>query len=190
MKPETETHLMDSLYRLKNNFSSSGIFLSFRGPISQDLMVQIGDILRHKMALDDVSPSTTLKVFSILVEQSQNIIRHSAERVPESDLGIEPMMFGIIAVGYKDGRYFVTGGNKIHNDKVDDLREMLTRLQNMDKEELKTLYKEKRRSASSPLDNRDGLGLIELARKASQPFEFEFSKIDADYSFYSLKTVI
>ena len=181
---------METLYQLKKSLEESGLFLSFSGPISQDLMVELGEILKKQMETADAETSTILKVFSALVEQSQNIIHHSAETLPEQADSSEKLMFGTIAVGYEKDRYFVLGGNKIKNSQIIALQEQLRQLQKMDRNALKALYHKQRKAELEFPESGAGLGLIELARKASEPFEFDFKKIDEQTSFFSLKTRI
>ncbi|MDM8568683.1 SiaB family protein kinase, partial [Thiotrichales bacterium HSG1] len=84
----------------------------------------------------------------------------------------------------------VSCGNMVHNEAVDSIRKQLTRLQVMNKDELKRYYRERRRE-DIPKDSKGaGLGFIELARKSVKPIEFEVQKIDDNYSFFSLKTTI
>ena len=181
---------MKSMYNLKKNLTENGIFLCFSGPFSQGLMVEIGAILKQRLRATDVDDSTILKVFSAMVEQSQNIIRHSAEKLIEANLEDDGIMLGIIAVGHQDNRYFVLGGNKIRNSEVESLNEKLSQLREMSKAELKQLYKERRKSESTNLAKGAGLGLIDLARKSCEPIDFNFNALDDDFSFFSIKTVI
>ncbi len=181
---------MDSHYQLKKKMDECGIFLSFSGPISQDLMVELGDILKKQMEMADAETSTILKVFAVLVEQSQNIIRYSAETIPEQNDSEEKLMFGTIAVGYHQGKYFVLGGNKIKNDQIEDLKGRLLLLQKMTKEELKDYYRKQRKKESDAKIKGAGLGLIDLSRKASEPVNFHFEPIDQEFSFFSLRTLI
>ncbi len=181
---------MKSLYLLKNNLTENSIFLCFRGPFTQELMVEIGALLKSKMKSVDASPSTILKVFSVFVEQSQNIIRHSADPFLKEEAVEDKHISGVVAVGFTNNSYFVTAGNRIENNRVKQLRNRLTQLQNMDREALNKLYREQRKNGWSPEDKQAGLGLIELARKASQPVEFLFEPIDEANSFFSIKAVI
>ncbi len=181
---------MKSLYQLKNCLNENNIFLCFDGPFSQDLIVEIGELLKYKMRSAEASPTTILRVFSILVEQSQNIIRYSADKFPVKEATDDHFMSGVIAVGLDQNVYFVSAGNKIKNTKVSRLRDRLTELQNMDKEALNELYKVQRKNGGSFTEKTAGLGLIELARKSSQPVEFHFEKMDDTFSFFSIKAVI
>ena len=178
------------MYNLKKNLTENGIFLCFSGPFSQGLMVEIGDILKQRLRAAEVDDATILKVFSAMVEQSQNIIRHSAEKLIETNSDVDEIMLGIIAVGSQDNRYFVLGGNKIRNSEVGALKENLARISGMNKDDLKQLYKQKRKSESTDSAKGAGLGLIDLARKSTEPIEFNFDKLDADFTYFTIKTVI
>jgi len=181
---------MNSLYTLKENLNENGIFLCFRGPFSQELMVEVGALLKDKMASEDASPSTIFKVFSIFVEQSQNIIHHSADKLPDTDPVEADPMSGVVAVGVREGTYFVSAGNRIKNSEIDQLQGQLTQLQHMDRDALNQLYREQRRNRTGKGQLSGGLGLIELARKASQPIEFHFEAINDKISFFIIKAVI
>ncbi len=72
--------MVESLYAFKKDLGRRGVFLSFSGPISQDLMVEMGATLKKKMKLEDASKSSVLRVFSMVVENAKNIIHDSAEK--------------------------------------------------------------------------------------------------------------
>ncbi len=180
----------DELLQLKSDLNKNGIFLSFNGPISQDLMVELGDILKKQMKMADASTSTIVTVFSALVEQSQNIIQHSAETLPVNGENDDKLMFGTIAVGYTDNKYFVLGGNKINKADESNLKNHLKQIQNLNKEGLKELYHRQRKEGKLENGTSAGLGLIELARKASQPIQYEFFPIDEEQTFFAMRSFI
>ena len=181
--------MIRNLYALKEDFSKEGIFLSFSGPISQDLMVELGATLKQKMKLEEAGKSTVLRVFSMVVENAQNIIHYSAEKFTKEEPDDE-LSLGIIAVGYENDRYFVLCGNMIENEKVEGLRGKLEKLKTMDKEELKQYYKEQRKKKPEKGSKGSGLGFIDMAKKASKSIEFDFKKIDDQFSFFSVEIVI
>ena len=181
-----------NLSDIKTDLNNQGIFFSFCGPLSQELIVEIGDILKQKMEAEEASPPTICKVFSMLVEQSQNIIHYSAETMPDQrqTRSDKLLYLGIIAVGYKDDHYFVLGGNKIRKDDVGRLRMKLEKIQSLDRDELKGFYHEQRKQGPDEYSKGGGLGFIEVARKASQPIEFTFFELDSQYAFFSFKSII
>ncbi len=176
-------------YEFKTELERHGIFLAFCGPISQELLVEIGDTLRNKMKLEDASTSSTTKIFAVLVEQAQNIIHYSSEKIPDHKLDVA-LSSGIMVVGRDQEYYYVLCGNKIPNSSIDRLSGKLTALRDMGKDELKRHYKEQRRKNPHKESKGAGLGFIELARKSVKPIEFSFKPIDEEFSFFSLKTYI
>lgn len=182
--------MLENLYHLKMLLDQQGLFFCFSGPLSQTLLVEIGDILKNRMKSDEANSSTILKVFSVFIEQAQNILHYSSEKVFFSPDQHTRLSHGIVAVGYNQEHYYVVCGNLVKNESVDKLRGLLMVLQNMSKEELKEYYKEQRKK-SAPQDSKGAhLGLIELARKAIKPIEFYFHPIDHQNTFFSLKTEV
>jgi len=175
--------MLENLNKLKRELDREGILLTFCGPMSHGIVEGIGNALRNKMEEDEVSRNITSKVFSIFVEQVQNVIHYSCEPVLED----EGMRFGIVLVGKTDEYFFVMGGNKVSKSQVTQLRENLTMLQSMNKEELKALYRKKRKEAPHSASKGAGIGFIEMARKSSAPIEFSFEDLDSNYSFFTVK---
>ncbi|MBF0464224.1 MAG: hypothetical protein HQK88_05420 [Nitrospirae bacterium] len=181
---------MIKLLPLKKYLDGKGVFLYFNGRISHDLLVQLGDTLKQELKTEDVESQTILKVFSMFIEQMQNVIHYSTSDktiVTHDPAGLH---VGVLAVGYDGNYYFVASGNTVATAEVSRIREKLEKISSMDKEELKAYYKEMRKK-DSPLDAKGaGLGFIEMARKADKPLEFEFSELNDRESFFSLITLI
>jgi len=175
--------MLENLNKFKQTLDVRGIIFTFCGPMSHDIVEGLGGALRNKMEEDEVSRTVSSKVFSIFVEQVQNVINYSQEKDPNDS----EMSFGIVVVGKSDDKFFVTGGNKITNEKVEKLRNNLTQLQQMNKEELKQFYKQKRKEGPDEHSKGAGLGFIEMARKSSEPIEFNFEKIDEESSFFTVE---
>lgn len=184
--------MIDNLYQFREHFRQHGVYFSFMGPISQSLMEDIIEVLKRRMQLENAKASAIMQVFAIVVEQVQNIIQYSAETTSVGTLGQDDTTsrFGTLVVGYDQGYYFVISGNMVENTQVEHLRDKLTKLGAMTKDELKQYYKAQRRKKPDPEGPGAGLGLIEIARKASKPIEFAFQRIDDRVSFFSIKAII
>ncbi len=178
------------LYKFKKELDAQNIFFGFSGPLSQNLFVEIGYTLRNRMKLEETSSAKALKVFALFVEQVQNIIHYSAERISTTQPDPIELSHGVIVIGCENEKYYVMCGNLIDSKLVDNLQQRLVTLQNMDKEELKHYYKEQRRKEAGEGSKGAGLGFIELARKTTQPIEFDFQPINENLSFFSLRTFI
>jgi len=181
------------LYAFKDDLRNRKVFVCFNGPLSQDMMVELGNVLKRKMKSEQAGRSKVVSVFSMLVEQAQNIIRYSAEKVPGSPTGKDAgeLSMGTVMIGREDdGRYFVLCGNMIESGQVGPLREKLTRLRNMNRDELKKYYKEQRRKKPDAGSKGAGLGFIDMAKRADRPIAFDFRKTGGNFYFFSIKTVI
>jgi Family of unknown function (DUF6272) len=178
---------MINLYDYKQNLEKDGIIFSFSGPMNHEIIEGIGNAIRIKIGSGEGGDKQiALKVFSIFVEQVENVINYSVEK----DSSDNEMSFGIVVVGKQDGLFFISGGNKIENEKEQKLKIYLTQLASMNKDELKELYKEKRRAENEIGSKGAGIGFIEMARKSTKPIEFSFQKIDERYSFFTIKISI
>lgn len=182
--------MLEGLYSLKEDLTGSGIFFCFSGPISQNLVREIGEILNQKMDSEDAGRTTIIRLFSMVVETGQNIIHYSDEKDQSQKDGGSGTSRGIITIGYENGSYFVVSGNRINNEKVPRLREKLEKLRSMDKKELRQYYLERIKKEPDEGSKGAGLGFIEMARKAGRPIEYHFRKIDDKNSFFSIRVVL
>jgi hypothetical protein len=182
--------LVREYYGFQQELSGKGIIFSFTGYVSEGILFALGEALKQKMVLDEADINVTRKVFSIFVEQVQNVIRYSADRVAgEIGKRIE-LSSGMIAVGREDAHFFVVCGNVMHREDAGMLRERLQLLATMDKDALKSYYREKLKEPPEEQSKGASIGLIEIARRASEPIEFDFMEIDDDHAYFCLKAYI
>ena len=172
-----------------HQLQDKGIIFSFSGPMSQSLLEGIGQTLKQKMSLEEMNKNIVQKVFSVFVELMQNIINYSAQRIT-SDEAEQEISYGLLIVGKEDEHFYIISGNYIQKEQEGNLREKLAQIKEMDKDELKQLYKQQRRLQADDASKGAGLGFIEMARKASRPIEFEIADQENGYSFFVVKAVI
>jgi hypothetical protein len=180
--------MLDDLYEFSENLTKKGIFFCFIGPVSQNILAEIGSALEQRMTLEHTDRATMLRVFSMIMEMAQNVMRYSVEK---SNIILFPdISIGSIVVGYEHDTYFVLCGNVIYNTEVEKLKQKLEKLRNMTHHELREYYKEQIRKSPEEGSRGAGLGFIAMAKKASRPIEFSFRQLDEEISYFSLKTII
>jgi len=182
--------LAQEYYDFKSGLNDKGIIFSFTGYISEKILFALGEAIRQKMALEDVGPGLTKKVFSVFVEQVQNIIRYSDDRLAGRDDPSMVLSSGVITVGKEEERFFVVCGNVVSNNSMDRLKQRLDYLVGLDKAQLKAYYKEKLKEPPEEESQGATIGLIEIARRASEPVEFDFHHVDRERAFFCLKAYI
>lgn len=180
------------LYNLYQDLKSKRIMFCYSGPIAHAGIEGIAQTLRMNLEYDDTGNSTKLAVFSIFIEQVQNILNYSAERLGAVQADSEnELSFGAVVIGREeDGSYFIYCGNRVYNGDISKLGEKIDGIKYLSKDELKVLYKERRKMEPPPGSKGAGLGLVEIARKAGKPIEYEFKKIDDEFSFFVIKVVV
>lgn len=175
----------EGLFKLKNYLQDNGIFFCYSGYMTEDTLVGIGDAIKKKLSLDDADRQTSRGVFSVFVEQVQNVIRYSAEI--EGGDGSPEIRYGILVVGRQDDDFFVICGNMVHGEDVPRLKEALTKIQQMDPAELKKAWKDQLRAGPPEGSKGAGIGFIDIARRAKKGIEFEFQEVDQEMCFFTLK---
>lgn len=182
--------LAEEYFGFRQQLNQQGIIFSFVGFLSEGILFSLGEALKQKMTLDATDANVTKRVFSVFVEQVQNIIRYSAERTT-GELG-KPVELssGMVSVGRENDTFFVVCGNTLARAESTELQDKLAMLANMDKDSIKSYYREKLREPVDEASRGASIGLIEIARRSSKPIEFGFLDLSDDRTFFCLKAFI
>jgi hypothetical protein len=118
-----------------------------------------------------------------MVEALQNIVKHSDELVD----GQIRSHAAIFLIGKESNRYCIMTGNPIRKENVSKLKDALDRINSLDKDGLKDLYKEIIKNTTISDKGGAGLGFVDMARKSGEKLEFEFPEMNTEYCFFCLK---
>ena len=157
--------------------------------MSQDVLTSFMETMERKLGnIDGISKANN--IFAVFVEMVQNIISYSSDS--EYVTQTQKQSYGIMILGYDKelGKYFIKSGNKVCNDDAAKITERIDELKDLDKDELKALYKELRKSGENSHERGGGLGFLEIQRKSTMPLKYMFEKIDEKYQFFCLKSLI
>lgn len=176
------------LTRLKAELDSRGILMSFSGPFSHSIIEELGKVVKNYLESANVARSALVDVFAVYVEQAQNVSNYirRKEQQPEHAVLLNS---GIVVVAREGNAYVVSSGNLMLADDAPPLIARLGQLRDLDKAGLKALYKEQMRKPLTEAGG-GGLGIIEMARKATAPLDYAFAPADGGYVFFSLKVAI
>jgi len=126
------------------------------------------------------------KVFNVMVESLQNIVKHSDKLIKE---GVEDHM-AIFTIGRTTESYSVLTGNPIKNENIEGLSAKIDQINALDKDGLKNLYKEIIKSTEISEKGGAGLGFVDMARKSGNKIDYEFYKMNDEFSFFIMKVTI
>jgi hypothetical protein len=182
--------LAEDVFRLKGELAQRNTLFAYAGPVSEALLASFGESVKQQLALKNADRNRTRRVFAVFVEQVQNVIRYSEEQDLVGEDPGDRLSSGVVAVGLEEDRFFVICGNNVSIGGADLLQERLTYLASLNEEELKAHYRTKLRSEPEEQSEGGTIGLIEIARRASQPLEFDFLETGDGSRFFVLKAFV
>ena len=191
--------LSDDMYKFREHLREQGITFCYSGYMTEQILTGIGDAIKQKLEVEEADRKTARSVFSVFVEQVQNVIRYSAEReVKEPSAEHKPgesdqdtsLRYGVLTVGRTDEKYFIACGNFVEQKDVERLRSSLAHIQGLNKNGLKALYKEILSGETPEGSKGAGVGFVDIARRATHGFEFDFTELNDGRSYFCLKAYV
>ena len=157
------------------------IIFSFKGDFNQDNLLSLLSILNNGM---NASP-VRIKLFSIMVELLQNIVKHADNL--DSDTTWKA---GIFFICEKEDRFTLIAGNYILHNLTQDLETRFDRINAMNPDELNEEYKKILFNFDYINPVSTGLGIIDIRRKSGEKVEYSVKKISNEIDFLTVKAII
>ena len=174
---------MNFIYDLHRTMMSQKLILVYQGDFTQETTKSILAMAERNIDSSGEDASIKRKVFNVMVESLQNIVKHSDELVD----GETHSHAAIFLIGRENNRYTIMAGNPIRKSNVAALDQKLHHINSLDKDGLKELYKEIIKNTTISEKGGAGLGFVDMARKSGGKIEFEFPEMSGDYCFFCLK---
>jgi hypothetical protein len=169
-----------AIYDLHKSMEDNHVIVAYEGNFSPNITQTVLSLaeknLDRKVAMNHIKR----KAFHIAVECLQNISSHSHsdDKSPNS----------IFIIGHDEGSFFISSGNMIKSEKVDDLQRKLDQINSLDADGLKQLHMQAIKESLHRQDTSNaGLGLISIARKSGKKLEYQFLDLDKENSFFSFQ---
>jgi hypothetical protein len=124
------------------------------------------------------------KVYSAMVESLENIYKH--QDIISSNTDFQPRF----SLFYDDKELVIYASNSILNKKVDPLKEKLEKVNSLDKDGLKDLYKLTILSGNVSPKGGAGLGIINIAKVSESKINFNFEPINDKYTYFTINVAI
>lgn len=179
-----------NLYDFYQDAKKKNVIFYYCGPIAHTSIEGVAQTLKKNLQYEEAGNLTSQSVFSVFIEQMQNILNYSADKLNANDSEDSELRVGAVMICHEKNGYYILCGNKVYNSDIPGLTDKIESIRYLSKDELKALYKERRRMEPLPESKGAGLGLIEMARKATEPLEYSFLPIDQKFSFYTIRVVV
>ena len=179
--------MMLNMLEYANTCKNLNINISYNGPMWNDGIKGIAEMVKTRLSYEDMPLNVSKVIFSVFVEQITNILMHSADKGQFGQAENENVSIGMLVLGNKDRSYFIQTGNAIKNKYIEIIKGKIDHLNSLDKKELRQFYNEKMRNENdNPESKGAGLGLIEIAKRATAPIRYSFEPIEDGLSYFSL----
>ena len=149
----------------------------YRGEFNSDIANYILSLAERNIVQSRIKGKTKKRVFHVMVESIQNITRHQDYDKDNTDKS------AFFAIQKNGTMFYITSGNVISNEEVDDLKEKLEKLNKLSSKELTQFYLEILNDGRISEKGGAGLGLIEIVRKSGNKLYYDFKKISDEQSF-------
>lgn len=158
------------------------VLLAFKGEITESMLHSLLGIVEDKLERLGEPTRVRKKVFHVMVECLQNLYHHS--ELPEEE-GLH-LPSSLLMVAKHNDSYAIVTGNFVANGAVHLLKSRLDEVNLMEQTELKQYYKSLLNNGERSDHGGGGLGIVDIAKKATQKLEYYFVPYDAENSFFSL----
>lgn len=176
-----EVYSVKQLIDNHENFNKNNYIISFKGDFNQENLLSLLAILKSGMS----ETPTRIKLYSVMVELLQNIVKH-ADNLDHAD----DWKAGVFFIKELEDSFSLLAGNYIRKVNSAALKERIDRLNNMS-------YKELTKEYNSILLNTEindsvstGLGFIDIRRKTGNQIEYSLKEVNNEIDFFIVKTIV
>ncbi|MEA2042455.1 MAG: SiaB family protein kinase [Bacteroidota bacterium] len=171
---------LENLTKLHEHIDSQKIILNFIGTFNQETLINLLSIIEKQLHGTVV---LKVKVFNLMVEMLQNIVKHADNYVLNKEKG----KHGIFFINEDKEHLIFNSGNFIRNTKIKRFEDRLKKISDLDESKLNDFYNETLFNFESNTNSHTGLGLIDIRMKSGNDFKFSFTQVDEKFSFFALK---
>ena len=179
-QPEQSMNI-NSTFWFFDRIKEDNLCLLYNGDFSDDITNKLIELSEYNINNIDSLHKMKKKASFLMAECFQNIVRHGESLDGKMHASTNEGFF--LTKNWQD-TYYITSGNLIETTKIESLERQLEKVNSLDKEELKALYREVLENEQISDKGGAGLGLIEMARKSGQKLEYVFKDFDKKYALF------
>lgn len=170
-----------------DKISEDNLCLLYNGNFSDDITNKLIELSEYNINNIDSLSKMKKKASFLMAECFQNIVRHG-ENINKVES--KHVNEGFFLTKNWQSIYYITSGNLIENRKIENLERQLQKVNSLNSDELKVLYREVLENQEISEKGGAGLGLIEMARKSGQKLSYVFEDFDQTFSFFYNQIVL
>ena len=169
-----------AIKQFTEDFNGGAILVNFQGEVHEERISQILGDVEQKLEMAEEDFKKQRKVYNILVETLQNLNHHT-------DAFSDGQKVVTFMLAKSDEGYSILAANYIDLNNVAPLKAKLDKINSLDKDGLRSYYKEVLDNGQYSVHGGGGLGIIDIARKSGNKLDYDFSDVSDTFGLYVLK---
>lgn len=167
----------------------SNSLLSYQGNITSEVINTILEQVENKLNHINEDIKLRKKLYNVLVEALQNLYHH-VEDLPDGVYENLKNKFGSVIINRIDDGYKISSGNFISSNRIKMVKDKLDKINSLSQDELKDMYKFILNHQKLTAKGGGGLGLVDIARKTGNKFDYSFQNVNNDFYFFNLDIIV
>ncbi len=173
---------MDIKGTIQDTIRRERLMFLFRGDITEKNSLPLLSLLENEMKEDSFNLAGRKRLFMYALESLQNIIKHGRR----NDHNVMPL----VSYSKTDDGYTITTGNVITDAQSELLANRLEKVNSLDAQETKALYRQILETPGFSDKGGAGLGLLEMALKTGNRLDFDFIPLGESLSYFVLSKTV
>ena len=160
------------------------ILYSFDGVVTQNSVVTVAKTVEAKLLEANEDRARVRTIFELIVEIMQNMLSYSADSTHLGDNVYESKGAIIISLDSASKQCRINSGNDVYKEKQKGLIESLEEVNSIPLDEIKDVYKARRRERRMVHSRGAGLGFLDMARKSKNRLDYAFKEVEKEDRVY------
>ncbi|MEQ9426356.1 MAG: SiaB family protein kinase [Cyclobacteriaceae bacterium] len=178
---------METVRRYKN-IHDTNILMMYKGELTFDLISSLIETLEGRVGELEEDKRIKKKFYSVITECIQNLYYHVDEaKFDDITISRYDAKSALIMISARKRFYSLMTGNYIPNKGIDKLTSKLNKINAVEGDELKAMYREALSNEEFSDKGTGGLGFIEIARKTGSKLIYNFYKVNDEYSYFTFQ---
>ncbi|WP_154657132.1 SiaB family protein kinase [Hugenholtzia roseola] len=162
------------------------VLMSFHGVMSQEML----SFIAAQIQACETDIMLGNRLFAVVIELAQNISKYSKDQ-RFSVLERKNIGFGLIAIVETEQAYHIHANNLSDLEHISTILQRCAHISSLSPNDLRRYYRQQRKVPRTDGKKGGNIGLIEMARKASQPLEVKtFPTQEADLFYCHIEVTL
>lgn len=179
---------LKTIITFKKLMTESDVNVVYHGNVTQATIEGVTDMISEDLSVRNEDRKVTKRVYHVMMESLQNICKHADSQSDEESNSLESGLVkqGIFLIGHNKKEYFVTTGNNIEIKNAVMLRDVLDKINALDADGVKQMYRDAMMNSELGDTGGAGLGFIDMAKKTGTKYEYYFEPDSESSCFFIL----